>query len=305
MNAAPTGSGSAPTDEPVTRIDFFCIGAPKTASTWLADCLSENPSILIPSVKEPNFYVAKTGLIGIPNPAYLREPRWYASLYEGDPERRRGDFSVNLMHNIDTAPALLHRYHPEARLLVMLREPVERAHSQYWYFRRRNPQIALPDFESALRSEEFQRQALYAPQLEAWLARFNPSQVHYIFDFEIKRDGLGVVQRVARFVGADSSHVPAGINRRANPSREKKGWYRAVGATSRMAQKVGLRRLVRRANTTRMAAWIDSRGSEEKPVPPLSKEARERCVRVFESDVARLEARYGWDLSPWRKSWFV
>ncbi|MGD8608262.1 MAG: hypothetical protein PVH21_13275, partial [Myxococcales bacterium] len=112
---------------------FLCIGAPKCATTWLFHCLDEHPELFVPDFKEINFFsVCRWG-----NDYETRGISYYVRLFEAaGPVRIIGDFSPNLLQD-PFAPERVAAIIPEARLIVMIRNPVERSRSHYHYVRNR------------------------------------------------------------------------------------------------------------------------------------------------------------------------
>jgi hypothetical protein len=159
--------------------DFLIVGAKKGGTTSVANWLVQHPQVmpLFPRYqrhKSPHYF----------DVSYWRGRDWYLShfptrLARDARARRTGKAAVGesspyyLFH--PAAPARIHETAPEARLVAVLREPVSRAHSNYW-----DRVVAgtedLPTFEAGINAEE----ARTAPVTDAWLA--DPS--HYSFDHD-------------------------------------------------------------------------------------------------------------------------
>lgn len=115
---------------------------------------------------------------------------------------------------------------PGAKVIVVLREPVDRAYSHYWLNRWRG--LELLDFEPALRQEnarltrdpeatQFGYFAMgdYVTQLRHLFGRFPPEQVHVTFFEDLKQHPAELVKGVCRFLGVDEV-VPAVTGERHN-----------------------------------------------------------------------------------------
>ena len=106
--------------------NLFVVGAPKggTTTLWLTD---EHPDVFMSPEKEPNFFLDLTPPVKVPTEdVYLRlapgadDERWLG-------ERERGTSPDT------TTPGLIKARVPDARIMIALRDPVERGYSSYWH----------------------------------------------------------------------------------------------------------------------------------------------------------------------------
>ncbi|MFI6535875.1 sulfotransferase family protein [Nonomuraea sp. NPDC050547] len=118
--------------------DFLVIGAPKTGTTALHAALQRHPDLFLSAVKEPKHF-----LTGGPPPtqggpgdaATYREHVWrrqdYEALFAGAPPGAlRGEATPFYLYDL-AAQRRIHAALPQARLIAILRDPVERAHSNW------------------------------------------------------------------------------------------------------------------------------------------------------------------------------
>jgi hypothetical protein len=191
---------------------FLILGAQKAGTTALFAYLREHPAVTGPAWKEVSFF----------DRHYARGLRWYRGNF---PVRRAavvGEASPSyLFHPL--APARVRAAIPDARLIALLRNPVDRAHSHYQH------EVALGretlSFEDALDAEavrlagEVERlvsdpgyfshawwnytyasRGLYAEQLERWLAHFAREQLLVLFTDELAADPAETYGRVLDFL---------------------------------------------------------------------------------------------------------
>jgi hypothetical protein len=196
--------------------DFLVIGAQKAGTTALYAYLRRHPGITGPSWKEVSFF----------DRHYARGERWYRGNF---PNRLRarglvGEASPSyLFHPL--APARVKAMVPEARLVALVRNPVDRAFSHYQH------EVALGreplSFEEALAAEDerlrgeeerlsadpryfshawwnytYRSRGLYAEQLERWLAAFPREQLLVFPSEDLLGDPDGAYGRVLQFLGA-------------------------------------------------------------------------------------------------------
>ncbi len=116
--------------------NFFIVGAPRAATSSLYVHLRGHPDIFMPAVKEPHFFaqVESGGEAETPRVrtyAQFRREEDYLRLFEAaGPERAVGEASTGYLYD-DQAPRRIHERVPEAKIIISLRDPIERAYSQY------------------------------------------------------------------------------------------------------------------------------------------------------------------------------
>lgn len=206
--------------------DFLIIGAMKSGTTTLFNTLTQHPGFIAPVVKEVQFFN---------NPRnFKRGEGWYRAHF---PTARKIQSQAERLGyrplSAEATPAMSNplyavnaaRLVPQARLIVSLRNPVDRAWSHYQHMRR-HPIPERNDFAQAIQNDlAWRRQGLqltadsprhlfsklvkrsyvqrgyYVEQLEHWL-RFFPRRQFLILDFEQwKRDPPAAARRISRFVG--------------------------------------------------------------------------------------------------------
>lgn len=107
--------------------NLFIVGAPKGGTTTLWRYLDQHPDIYMSPAKEPNFFLDPVPPVEPPTEqAYLR------LFARAGGERWLGEASGRYFSDPKT-PDLIHAKVPDARILIALRDPVERAYSSYWH----------------------------------------------------------------------------------------------------------------------------------------------------------------------------
>jgi hypothetical protein len=144
--------------EPVYRLpDFIIAGAPRSATTWLYMLARRHPQLAMaePTAPEPKFFlVDELWQRGV---GYYSK-KWFDPLPAG---RVLGEKSTNYLESPRVAERMS-RVLPRAKLIFLLRNPVDRAYSNYLWSRQNG--IETEPFERALDLEE-QRERELPPQL--------------------------------------------------------------------------------------------------------------------------------------------
>lgn len=197
--------------------DFLIIGGAKCGTTSLYDWLCGHPRILPASVKEVHFF----------DYDFFRGEDWYRSHF---PHARdgggyvTGEGSVSYLSH-RWAPARVARLLPHAKLIVALRNPTDRAYSQFqmsrwerletcesfeeaiaWESSRLGPELARIETDSRYSSLEFGvwsylARSRYAEHLERWLDLFPREQVLFLRAEDMFADPYGALARIHDFLG--------------------------------------------------------------------------------------------------------
>jgi len=111
--------------------DFFLVGAPKAGTTSIYAYFSRHPGIFVPKIKEPHFFSCpevKDTYYEVP---FIDTEPDYLKLFKGaDEGQQTGDFSPSYLYYENAALRIKERC-PDAKILMVLRDPVDRAISHY------------------------------------------------------------------------------------------------------------------------------------------------------------------------------
>jgi len=297
---------------------FFLLGAPKCGTTSLAYYLGQHPAVCFSEPKEPTYFEAEyeKGL------DHYRA-RYFAS-WRGEPAA--GEGRVWHLYLPFVAPRIRESF-PDARLLAILRDPVERAHSHWWH-RFSRGQESLPfeeavawDRERIARGETFAEAegerrwraglypdsfttrlrvlldvGFYAEQIERYLRLFPAEQLKVMLYEDLVSDPAGLMRDLYAFVGVDPDHAAVEVSER-NVGRDR---IRSPLARrlSFAARALGLRHLVPQGLRSTVRERLLPEREARRPL--LRDETRRELVAFYEPHTARLEALIGRDLSRWR-----
>lgn len=207
--------------------NFLIIGAAKAGTTSLYEYLKQHPQIWMSPVKETNFFALEGETLNFRGPGdqnyinkfSITKIESYLQLFQGVKNQIAiGEASPLYLYS-PKAPKCIRYYTPDTKLVVILRNPVERAYSHFLMFVRdgREP---ISDFAEALEQEEHRMRdywewawqyvgvGFYYVQLQRYFDIFNRSQisVHLFEDFNIKP--VDVLQNIFQFLGVNSSFIP-------------------------------------------------------------------------------------------------
>ncbi|NRB19216.1 MAG: sulfotransferase [Rhodobacteraceae bacterium] len=213
---------------------FYVVGAARSGTTALWSWLRRHPDVFLPTVKEPGFF-AYSGRSAVPrrgpyDPDYVAEitttAQAYYRLYEPMEGRLSGDVSPIYLIDAEAAGRIAET-RPDARIVILLRDPVSRAFSQFLQHRRDGIE-PLASFEAALLAEEWQlRQGwswghgyrvngCYGAQIARYLDVFEQHQILFLAFEALQSAPETCWHRLCRHLGLPPCSMPQ--NRRVNVS---------------------------------------------------------------------------------------
>jgi hypothetical protein len=292
--------------------DFLVIGAARCGTTALTSFLAEHPDVFVSTPKEPHFLAFPEGaprFVGVGdddliNRAAVRDEQAWRDLFQGRSERRRGEGSVTTLAYPGASIPAIERYcAPGCRLVVMLRDPVDRAFSSWLYLRSRGYDAG--SFEECLAAEEARtrdgwshmwqlaRLSRYAEQLAPFAEAFG-GRLLVVVQEEFAADPRGGLRRVLEFLDVDPD-VDIDPSRPVNAAGLPRN--RAVtSALNTVRRSPALRRLVTAVVPHRQRERIRSASVDRQTVDPAT---RARLAALLADDVRRLEGLLGRRLTSW------
>jgi hypothetical protein len=289
---------------------FVIVGAAKAGTTALYWYLADHPQVFMSPVKETNFFafgVDDAGGLLYGDPELHRFPVRSFAAYEELFARSGNALAVGEASPIylecPQSAARIREALPTARIICGLREPVDRAYSDYLMYlrargRRLDPARDLTASSAWARPESHWMQiSRYHEALSRYFDRFPPEQIHvFLFD-DLKADALGCVRDVYRSIGVDPTFTPdldTPHNIGGMPSNRTLERILTSGTLKRMLEPLVPRRaadLARRLRTSNL-----------KKAPPLPVELRSELAEHFRDDIEKTSSLIGRSLDHWLPS---
>ena len=286
--------------------NFFIVGAQKAGTTSLYHYLDQHPEIYMSPRKEPHYFEGmhsefrRPGLRSAP----VSDLAQYRALFGGvSGERAIGEASASYLYS-PRAPGLIKSSVPDARLIAILRNPADRAYSNFVYCVQvgREP---LGSFAEALQAEEartrdkwgplwyYKQKGFYYAQVKRYFDTFGRGQVGVWLYEDLRNDPLGTLREVFRFLDIDESFVPD-ASMEYNPSGIPRVGRLYKGVRTLTARNPAL---VERVLPARVRGYVKRRFFV-KP-PPFPPEVRRQLTDSYKEDILRLQELIGRELSAW------
>lgn len=285
--ATPADFGARSRRAVAGRPNFLLVGAAKSGTSAFYLALKDHPDVYMSPVKEPHYfaYLADRELVGDVYDDVETAHRKYGELFRDIAgEAAIGEGSTSNLCVPGTAEAIEHTI-PDARIVAILRNPVDRAYSHFRHFVDAGAETTT-DFGEAVREEEerlrgglpftygYKRWGRYHRQLEPFVERFGRErvQVHLYEDYQ--QDAQAVLRATCGFLGVDSG-----------PAVPVVGRHNVGGAPRGPRSGRVARRLRRPAGTATPA--------------PMGPQVRAELIEEFRPEIVLLQDLIGRDLSAW------
>lgn len=297
--------------------DFFIVGAPKCGTTAMAEYLSVHPEIFM-ARKEMHVFGQD---LKFGSQFYRRKLKNYLPEFKGwTTEKRGGEASVWYLYSTQAA-AEIKAFNPDARIIILLRDPADMVHSLYHQFRYDGNE-QLDTFEEALEAQADRRNGhrvgrrayladglqyhavgAYTDQVKRYFDVFGRERVHVVIYDDFAASASEACRCALNFLEVDSKGLPREF-KVINPAKTVRNHALHAILHEPLLRKTGLavRPFLPRALFTWMHRLDDSlrrrsTGVAERRLP--APETRQQLKRDFAPEVARLSELLNRDLTHW------
>lgn len=307
----------------MTMPNFLIIGAMKSGTTSLYHYLKQHPQIYMSPVKEPKFFALEGeklypgyqedqkfewhGSGGLTRIDGVRDIETYRQLFkEVSQEKAIGEASPLYIY-VPKAVERIKYYIPEAKLIAILRHPVDRAYSHFinWIQRGFEPYDA--DFIQVLQEEEtrlkndwspiwhYKQRGFYYIQLKRYYETFDRSQIKVCLYEEFRANPISIAQDIFKFLGVDNKFVP-----------DTDQTYNLTGLTKNKS----IKELINNPNPMKsilkpflpkqLREYLKSYLKEKNTFKPkLELDVRRQLIEEYRDDILKLQELIQRDLSKW------
>lgn len=308
--------------------NFFIVGAAKAGTTSLYHYLAQHPDVYMSPIKEPNFFATdidheairpqvkeRIRLLNIDqflkgpmtngiHRAFIRKPEDYAALFRfADGKKAIGEASASYLFS-QTAAQEIHQYNPEAKIIILLRNPVQRMYSHYLMDKRMA--VTTLSFEDAIEDDKknkvrnwaaaslYLELGEYYHQVKRFKELFPAKNILILLSEELKSNPAETIQQVYKFLNIDENFQP-------DFTRE---FNTAVVARNSLLQKiisinylrVKIRRLFKNTGLKKHIKQAVFTKPEESQMPI---ETKTKYTEYYKSDILKLSELIQKDLHKW------
>jgi len=312
---------------PIHKPNLFIVGAAKAGTTSLNNYLAQHPDIYMAPIKEPhhfsydirlsNFKVSYKQQVDFDIKRYLAQKKlsnrhiafienreYYLELFrERKKEKYCGDGSNGYLYSKVAAKEIF-KFNPHAKIIILLRNPVDRAFS-HWLMDLRNSENDIKNFIKALETDYYQKDkgwgishlyvelGQYFNQVKRYLDLFPEIQIKIFLYEDFKEDNLRIINEIFDFLELPGIHKIRKVasNKASIPKNIK---------LIQFLRKMNINNSMYRCLPPSLMRILKNALFDSKKLPVLSKRDREYVFnKYFKADVEQLKNFVNLDLEKW------
>ncbi|MBD3311256.1 MAG: hypothetical protein GF349_02010 [Candidatus Magasanikbacteria bacterium] len=206
------------------KINFIGVGTPRSGTTWISKCLSEHSQICFSKEKETHFFDKDYN--------FDKGLEYYRSFFENKEKQEGvilGEFTPSYYRDEKCAKRIK-TFFPDVKIILCLRNPVDRALSDYRYNKKRGAKLGqnlLEEPELNL-DERVVSDGFFYNHLEKFLIPFNFNNIHIILHKDIKKHPDKVLRKLYDFLGVNNDFIPSSLHQRVNTTEGTNYRYPAI-----------------------------------------------------------------------------
>jgi hypothetical protein len=262
--------------------NFIIIGAPRSGTTWMHENLREHPDVFMPREKELHFF----------DRHYEEGTDYYRPYFNNvNAEKAIGEATPAYMYKPEVCRRIKDQL-PQAKLIVSLRNPIDRIYSRYWNALGKYAENEGLSFEQKIsKKTQFVSEGFYYDHLTRFYDEFPEDQLLVLLFDDLKSDPNGFLTRICEFldVSPDFSAPWSSAKINAAEAKPRLAKSRSLYYAARVARRAGFRDL---------SVRIDAANQAERP--PMRQETRRWLIEeVYGEQIEKLASLINRDLSSW------
>gem|GEM_PF-1744926 len=293
------------------------MGAARSGTTSLYEYLGSVPGVYVAPIKEPHYFAPSVSENNRIARFVTHDKSQYLSLYKDvKNESAIGEASASYLWDVES-PKAIHDVVPDARIIIILRDPIQRAFSHYLMSVRQR-QETLPFYDAM--ENDYKRSdkgyfvshlyvdlGLYSQQVTRHLDTFGPEHVKILMFEEFIKDTKAAVNDVLQFLGLEP-YVPSNIGAVYDPYLNPTKRTRMISRLSKLAFGSRTASMARDVLKTARRTRKNSASAKDSLVQKLlqatyKSAAPEDGIRylqeIYRHDVAKLKSIIGRSSVPW------
>ena len=276
--------------------NFFIVGTPKSGTTSLFHYLQEHPEVFLPELKEPHFFSCPEVKNTYYKTKIVDSKEEYLDLYqETESFKAVGDLSSSYLFNKES-PKRIHQFNPHAKIIIVLRNPVDRALSHYLMDVNLG-YINVPLLEVINNKDTFKQHyqeyielGFYEQQIRAYIKQFPDSQIKVVLSDTLYANTAETLKDIYSFINVSTTFITdfETVHNSYTVPRFK--------ALKSLVQSDGLKKMIPSGLKSGLKSLIYKTNAEK---PKL--EVEKNLLReIYKKSIVETETLINQDLSSWK-----
>ena len=278
--------------------NFLNIGVARCGTSWLHNLLDSHPEVFVPKKrKEVHFFCNY----------YDRGLEWYKEFFPPDGEKEKyqavGEVAVHYLLDHEKSAKRIADVEAIERLIVMLRDPVERAWSHY-HWKLSTHESSKSIREKAKEAPMIIESGFYAEGLRSYNEHFDRSDILILKSNSSFSDVYRTKKRISDFLNIDIEKFPKKSGKKKVNENKKKRFGTIYDILSKLSYKMRTKDLDWLSNAVKKTGLKSIFVKDEKATKKnMSKKDLEWLTSIYEKEAKDLEREFGVNTSEWRKKW--
>ncbi len=261
---------------------FMMIGCQRCGTTWTDAALRNHPEVCLPQQKQSYFFDRN----------YDQGIEWYLERFQN---AKGGELvgEVATGYCLLEAIPLMHKHFPDIKLMMVMRNPIDRAYSNY---QARKAEQGWTSFAGALEKEpDLLKRGEYIDQIECLLKYYDKDQVLFLLYDDLHADDRAYLRSILKFLGVDASFESNLYGQRKNAAMFPK--------LRKVLHRCGLKTLVNMISQSSVGDAIRRKRKQKgRSYSAMDHETMQSLQQHFHPYNERLEQFLGRNLSHWSKA---
>ncbi len=288
---------------------FLVVGIEKAGTTSIYQYLNQHPQVYMSPVKETNFLERDwENFQGKPNPKRIDTWEKYCNLFNNvQDEIAIGEVSPNYLFHYQSSSDRIIKYVPDVKMIAILRNPVDRAYSDYLMHLRDS--INVEKVRSLTEQVKFHadtsftiKKGFYYTPVKYYFDTFGKERVKIYLYNDLSENSLVMMQDMYQFIGVNSNFTPDTSQRQqvaAVPKNQSLNNLIKTKNPVRSAVSSVLRAVIPLEMRQKLRSGLINLNSGGKELQPLSSEERKILADFYHEDILKLQDLIQRDLSCW------
>ena len=276
--------------------NFFIVGTPKSGTTSLFHYLQEHPEVFLPELKEPHFFSCPEVKNTYYKTKIVDSKQEYLDLYqERESYKAVGDLSSSYLFNKES-PKRIHQFNPHAKIIIVLRNPVDRALSHYLmdvnlgYINVSLSKVINNKDTFKQHYQEYIELGFYEQQIRAYTKQFPDSQIKVVLSDTLYANTAETLKDIYSFINVSTTFITdfETVHNSYTVPRFK--------ALKSLVQSDGLKKMIPSGLKSGLKSLIYKTNAEK---PKL--EVEKNLLReIYKKSIVETETLINQDLSSWK-----
>lgn len=265
-------------------LDFLMVGCSRCGTTWVDKALREHPEIYLPPKKQSYFF----------NTHYDKGIKWYLSQFIGITENHKAIGEIATYYSQPDLVPLLAKHFPNAKLMMSVRNPVERAYS---YYQSRASKFDWTSIEQAIEDQpnDILERGKYIDQIETILEYFPMEQFKLVFFDDLKNTPEQFLASILGFLDVNTDFKSSQIGKMVQVTVDPR--------LRRTLKKIGLQPLMNYVSKKPVGDKIRLflKSSNIRRYKPIDESDKQLLLDIYRPFNQKLQEFSGRDLAHWNK----